>query len=255
MNNNFRILLINPPHIQKKGLYPRVVFEPLRLAYLAGYLRSKKYGVEIETLAEEGSIFSTINAVAERLGANLMILGTHGKRGMQHGVGSYALKVVADAPCPVVVVQKRSFRDGYRNIVFPVSNDVEPRQAVQWAKLVCKLFNAKLHIILQPEKDSGLRSRLMIILRQITDIFDKENVAYEVQTAPKASAFAEQVISHAVTLHADLVMIMTRPNIDVPGFSFSAWSEKLMFNQAQIPVMCINPVEIGYQYYEWSMLT
>ncbi len=215
---------------------------------------TKKYEVEIDTMAVEGSIFSTINEVAAQIKANLMILGTHGKQGLQHVFGSYALKVVIESPIPVVVVQKRSFKEGYRNIVFPISNDLEPRQAVQWAKLIAKLFSANISIFISPEKDPALKSRVAIITKQITDIFDQEKIPYHVTTAFKSTNFAEQVISYSVTLHADLVMIMTRPNIDIPGFSLSAWNERLMFNEAQIPVMCVNPVEFGYHYYEWIML-
>ena len=215
---------------------------------------SKKYEVEIETRAVEGSIFSTISKVASEIKANLMVMGTHGKKGLQHVFGSYALKVVVESPVPVIVVQKRAFSEGYKNIIFPVSNDLEPRQAVHWAKLIAKLFNAKIHIFQSPEKDAGLKSRLNIITRQITDVFDSENISYIVNAAEKSRGFAEEIISYGVILHADLIMIMTRPNIDVPGFSVAAWDERLMFNEAQIPVMGINPIEIGYHYYEWAML-
>ena len=215
---------------------------------------TKKYEVEIETMAVEGSIFSTIGTVAKEIKANLMVLGTHGKKGLQHVFGSYAMKVVEESPVPVIVVQKRAFKSGYKNIVFPVSNELEPRQAVQWAKLMAKLFNAKIHIYLSPEKDSVRRTSLAIITNQISSVFDAEGVQYEVSTAEKSTAFAQQVISYSVLNHADLIMIMTRPNVDFVGFSLSAWDEKLMFNEAQIPVMGINPVEYGYHYYEWSML-
>jgi nucleotide-binding universal stress UspA family protein len=216
---------------------------------------SKKYEVEIETKAVEGSIFSTISEVAAEIKANLMVMGTHGKKGLQHVFGSYALKVVVESPIPVVVVQKRSFREGYKNIILPVSNELEPRQAVQWAALMAKLFNAKIHICQAFEKDASLKARLGIVTRQITDVFDTEKVAYAVIPTSKTRNFAEEIISYGVTQHADLLMIMTRPNVDVPGFSLAAWDEKLMFNEAQIPVMGINPIEIGYHYYEWSMLT
>jgi len=215
----------------------------------------KKYEIVVDTLAEEGSIFTTINEVAEKLKANLMVLGTHGKQGLQHVFGSYALKVVGDSQIPVVVVQKRSFRDGYKNIVFPVSNDLEPRQAVQWAKLMGKLFQSEIHLFLSLEKDSALNARIQIITQQITDIFDDEKLPYTITHAEKAGSFADQVISYSVYKHADLVLMITRPNMDIPGFSLSAWSERLMFNDAQIPIMCINPVDYGYYYYEWSMLT
>jgi hypothetical protein len=150
----------------------------------------------------------------------------------------------------VIVVQKRSFKLGYHNIVFPVSNDLEPRQAVQWAKLIAKMFHAKIHIFLSPEIETGLKTRLKIITKQITDVFDEEKIIYCVETADKSNGFAEGVISYSVVHHAELIMIMTRPNINVSGFRLSAWDERLMFNEAQIPVMGINPVEIGYQYYE-----
>ena len=58
----------------------------------------KKYDVVVDTIAEEGSIFSTINEVAGRIKANMMILGTHGKKGLQHVFGSYALRVVSESP-------------------------------------------------------------------------------------------------------------------------------------------------------------
>ena len=214
----------------------------------------KKYLVEIDTLAVEGTIFSTISQVAKDVKANLMVMGTHGKKGFQHVFGSYALRVVVESPIPVIVVQKRSFRLGYNNIVFPVSNDLEPRQAVHWAKLMAKLFHAKIHIFLCPEKDLARKTSLNIITKQITDIFTEEKVSFLVKTAETANDFADQVISHSVIHHADLIMIMTRPNIDVSGFSLASWDERLMFNDAQIPVMGINPVEYGYHYYEWSML-
>ena len=215
---------------------------------------TKKYDVEIDTMAVEGSIFSTISTVAREIKANLMVMGTHGKKGLQHVFGSYAMKVVEESTVPVVVVQKRAFKSGYKNIVFPVSNDLEPRQAVHWAKLMAKLFKAKIHIYISPEKDTARRTALAIITKQITTVFDAEEVSYSIVTAEKSSAFAEQIISYSVIQHADLIMIMTRPNIDVVGFSLSAWDEKLMFNEAQIPVMGINPIEFGYHYYEWSML-
>ncbi len=214
----------------------------------------KKYAISVSTMALEGSIFSTINEVAVNIGANLMILGTHGKKGLQHVFGSYALRVVIESPIPVVVVQKRSFKEGYRNIIFPIHNDVEPRQKVQWVKLMSKLFNSKIMLFQALEKDSILNNRIKIITGQITDSFDKEKIPYEICQAAKASNFSEQLLAHAASNHGDLIMIMTRPNIDVPGFSLSAWDEKLMFNEAQIPVMCINPIELGDYYFEWITL-
>jgi len=220
---------------------------------LTGYKKHYEdtLGVVIETMHVEGSIFSAINDIATQIKANLMVLGTHGKKGIQHLFGSYALKVVLESPVPVIVVQKRNFGDGYRNIVFPVSNDLEPRQKVQWAKGISKLFNAKIHLFRSLEKDPVMNNRLEIITRQITRIFDESGLAYTIETSGKTTDFTEEVLTYAKTTGADMIMIMTRPNVDLPGFSLSGWDERLMFNEAQIPVMCMNPVELGTYYWEW----
>jgi len=237
--------------LKKKNVGPDYIEK--RLKEYKNYYE-KKYNVPIETIAEEGSIFSTINEVAARIKANMMILGTHGKKGLQHVFGSYALRVVTESTIPVIVVQKRSFKQGYQNIILPVSSDLESRQCVQWAKLISALFKSKISIFQATETDKGLNSRLKIITKQVTDAFEKDGIAYEVNLAEEKGDFAKQLISHAAVKHADMIMIMTRPNLDIPGFSMSSWDEKLMFNEAQIPVMCINPVDLGYYYYEWIQL-
>jgi nucleotide-binding universal stress UspA family protein len=213
---------------------------------------AKKNKIEIDTIAVEGSIFSAIQEVAHEIKANMMVLGTHGKKGLQKVFGSYALRVVLESPIPVFVVQKRSFGHGFKEIVFPVSNDLEARQKVQNALKIAKLFNSRIHIFQSKERDTALQNRVSIITRQITEIFDKEKVKYFAVQAEKASGYADQVLSYAVLKKADLIMIMTQPNVDVPGFSMSNWDEKLMFNDAQIPVMCTNPLDVVVNFWESS---
>ncbi len=214
----------------------------------------KETGVTVNTISREGSIFEVINEIAAEINAHMMILGTHGKLGLQHLFGSYALRVVLDSPCPVVVVQKRSFGNGYHKIIFPITNDLEVRQKVQWALLMAKLFNSKFLVYIANEKDPDLKNRLNIITHQITEIFDEKNVGYEIESAEKPGDFGKQIVSSAITHQSDLIMIMTIPQIDNPGFSVAGWDETMMFNEAQIPVMCINPTIIGKYYYEWITL-
>lgn len=211
----------------------------------------KKFNVDIETLVRYGNILKVIDKVAVELKANLMVLGTPGKQGLQHLLGSHALKVVLDSPCPVVVVQKRSFDNGYRNIVLPVSNELESRQAVAWVILISRLFNSKILLYQSHETDPAMVSRLNIIIQQISKVLDEEKVPYTVKVAAKPKDFATQVISYAVANKSDMIMIITMSGANVPGFMFSVWDERMMFNEAQIPVMCINPVELGAYYYDW----
>ena len=162
-------------------------------------LYENKFSVKIELLAREGNFLKVINKVATEIKANLMVLGTHGKQGLQHLFGSHALKVVLDSPCPVVVVQKRSFENGYHNIVLPISSDIEPRQSVEWILLMSRLFNSKIHLFQSMETDPVLKTRLNIITQQITKILDEKKVPFDIKTAETERDFSTQIISHAVT--------------------------------------------------------
>jgi nucleotide-binding universal stress UspA family protein len=255
---NYTVCILHVINKQTKSFLKK---EKLTIGYVEEQLKTLKetyeedQSVTVETIAREGSIFTIINDVATEIKANIMVLGTHGKQGMQHLFGSYALRVVLDSPCPVVVVQKRSFGKGYHKLVIPISNDLETRQKVQWVLLMAKLFNSKVCLFQANENDSALDSRIRIITGQITRVLGENTIPFEIIKAEKTGDFANQVITHSVKNLTDLIMIMTIPHIDVPGFSVSSWDETMMFNEAEIPVMCINPTELGNYYYEWLTLT
>jgi hypothetical protein len=123
---------------------------------------------------------------------------------------------------------------------------------VQWTANISKLFNSKIHLFQAIESDAVLNTRLNIITSQITKVLDEKALPYTLTLAEKPGDFAKQILSYSSKNFADLIIIMTEPNYDVQGFSYSKWSEALMFNEAQIPVMCINPFNLGSYYYQLS---
>ena len=58
-----------------------------------------------KTMAREGPARTGILDVAREIGADLIVMGTHGRSGFQHALlGSVAERVVHHSPCPVLVV-------------------------------------------------------------------------------------------------------------------------------------------------------
>lgn len=211
--------------------------------------------IEVETLTTEGSIFDKIHQSAKDKGAKLMVLGTHGKKGLQYLVGSYALKVVTKTPVPVIVVQKRGFNDGYNKIVFPVNGFTEARQQVRWAIHMARTFGSEINIFRQPQTDPSLKNKIKVVSAQIEEAFNKYKISYSIHEAEKQGNFAGQLITYASNVKADLIMIMTDADVFSPDFNAGAWDEKMMYNEPQIPVMCINPIMTGKLYYDFISLT
>ena len=68
---------------------------------------------EVEKMVERGVPFVEIIKTAKEKGADLIVIGTHGRTGIDHMLfGSTAEKVVRKAPCPVLTVRiaGREFR-------------------------------------------------------------------------------------------------------------------------------------------------
>lgn len=62
--------------------------------------------LEVETIVVKGVPFNEIINAATETGADLVVIGTHGRTGLSHVVmGSVAEKVVRKAPCPVLTVR------------------------------------------------------------------------------------------------------------------------------------------------------
>jgi len=65
-------------------------------------------GIGAKAALLDGTPAAEIAALARRAGADLIVMGTHGRTGLQHALlGSVAEKVVRTAPCPVLTVRMR----------------------------------------------------------------------------------------------------------------------------------------------------
>ena len=67
---------------------------------------ARKEGVEARALILTGFADEAIIEAAKREGADLIVMGTHGRRGAARlFLGSVAARVISTAPCPVMTVR------------------------------------------------------------------------------------------------------------------------------------------------------
>ncbi len=63
-------------------------------------------GLEVRYLLREGEPAAAIEQVVREQGCDLVVLGTHGRTGLDHLLmGSIAEKIIRHCPCPVLVVK------------------------------------------------------------------------------------------------------------------------------------------------------
>lgn len=68
---------------------------------------AKEVSVPVSTRLFEGAVAEEVRESAEQIGADLIVVPTHGRKGLAHALhlGSTAERIVRHAPCPVLVVR------------------------------------------------------------------------------------------------------------------------------------------------------
>lgn len=247
MSDKICILHIVDKHTKawlKKANHPLTHIDK-KLSSIADEIQ-KKHGIVIQTISREGSIFKTIGKVAEEINAELILLGSHGKTGIQKITGSYALKVITNSPVPVVVFHKPKFVKQFKKVVFPVDTSVATKQKLAWAVHMAERYNSVISIFQISETSDELNNKLKMVTDQVIKTFNNKKIKYTIEKAPGEGNFAKQVNNYALQTGADMIMIMTNAKEGLPNYILGPWDEKIIFNAEKIPVMCINPYPFDF---------
>lgn len=203
----------------------------------------KDTGIEYDTLVVSGSIFSEISDYASEKNVNMVLMGTHGIRGMQKFIGSNALKVIAGSKVPFLVVQDKPISETeFSDIVFPIDFTSETKEKVNWAVGIGKAFQSKVHIFKSPIMDSSLNKKVNVNLNFATRFLEQNKIKYDITVGKKSNDFAKETVEYAKKINADLLIIMTHKNLNIGTYILGADEQEIIANKHKIPVMCINPM-------------
>lgn len=210
--------------------------------------RAKQWGsAAVHKLVRIGSIFEDIGDAAAEIDASLILMGTHGMRGMQFLTGSRALRVITSSPVPFIVVQERAIKEGgYDSIVVPLDLHKETRQKLTLVADMAKTFNSKVHLLVPKEDDEFLHKQLVNHIKFANQYLDERGIQHDATIAEEDSNdFVKALVKHAIKVDADLITIMNLAQGNIFGVLGVPYEQEIITNEAQIPVMCMNPRETG----------
>jgi len=216
----------------------------VKLDSIALDAKSNAQNVVFEQLVRVGNIFDDIGDAATGVGASLIIMGTHGKKGMQYLVGSHALRVITNSSIPFIVVQLKGIDEhGYKNIVVPLDLHKETKQKLKLVAAVAKYFGSKVHLITPNESDEFLKNQLKRNIAFAQQYLRERNIDHDAKISNEdGSDFAKAILKYAVQLDADLITIMNLQKNSLMGILGSSYEQDMITNDAMVPVMCINPI-------------
>lgn len=198
--------------------------------------------IEIEFSAKDGNIYNAIKDKAEEISATFVVMGTHGIIGMQKLIGSKALKVIANSIIPFIVVQEKPSVDEYfSKIVVPIDFTVENKEKLKWAHYISVYFNSTMILYVVNITDKVLLKKVKANLLFAKKYFEEREINYEIHIAQSGKKFEDAIIEFSNTIKANGLLIMTTKDPQITDFIFGAEEQKIIANNAKIPVICINP--------------
>ncbi len=240
------------------GLVPPEAVEPtLRMLRQTAESSMRKWavsrklrGVPFEKLIEEGPIWPTLEAMIRGYDIDLVVMGTHGRTGMQKLLlGSIAEQVFRMASCPVLTVGPAA-RDEQRNeedlarILYATDFSPDSERAAAYALSIAQEHQAELtllHVVqdvsnVTPEGSGLLREYFAKRLRKLVPSTAELwcNLKYEVQFGEPVASILQQ----AALKNADLIVLGVKGGSHFPGHLPPATAYRVVC-QAPCPVLTI----------------
>lgn len=208
-----------------------------KLANLAVKIK-KTYGIETHTVFKTGNIIKEITKSAEEHDVILHVMGTHGKSGIQHIVGSFTLKVIKYSTVPVLVIQDEPGKTKYEKIVFPLELHPSSKQKIKFAKLLNKNAGSSFEFFVDYQDDKASFKRIKADLKQLSSIMDNHGIQYNETFAKPGGLFLKKIEQFAEEQNADAIMVTSDPD----KFSWNPFNseDKILYNKAKIPIIVIN---------------
>jgi len=207
---------------------------------------SNTYSVPVSFEIRKGSIFDRIPEVGEEIGAMLVVMGTHGIKGIQHLTGSYALKVIGHSKLPFVVNQGKKSKGSIKDLVLPIKFSQETKSKLSITASIAKHFDATIHIFISNEKEEFIKTKVKRELTFAKQYFTERKVKYEVEIAPEHGNFIPQLLDYSSDIDADMIAIVNASGDGgfLPDLFKGSGEIEVLNNKFHIPVIVMNPSQV-----------
>ena len=207
---------------------------------------SNTYDVRMNYEIRKGSIFDRIPEVAKEIEAMLIVMGTHGIKGIQHLTGSYALKVIGHSKIPFIVCQNKKSKGSIKDLVLPIKFSQETKSKLSITSSIAKHFNAIVHIFTANETDEFIRTKVNRELSFARHYFDERGIKYEVEMAPETGHFIPQMLDYSSDIDADMIAIVNSSGDGgfLPDLFKGSGEIEVLNNKYGIPTIVMNPSQI-----------
>lgn len=196
-------------------------------------------GIKLTEIIQNYKVFSEINELAKEIDIDLIVMGSHGSKGLsEFFVGSNTEKVIRTSTVPVLVIKQRRPSFKLEKVVFACDFKIENLYAFIHAVKLFSEYEAKINLVYvnRPSEyfitKAELDNRISYFMSKVRDQkLENKEIAYVTDYSVENG-----ILEYCKQITADLVAIPTHGRKGWAHFFVGSLGEK-MANHAHLPVM------------------
>lgn len=201
---------------------------------------AKESGIVVNILVVSGKVYEEVHKAAKKLKCSFIIMGTNGSHGLKKFIGSNALRVIREAPCPVISIKGKKHRTGCKTIVLPLDLTKETKEKVAKAIEIANLFGSTINLVSAiTSDDEFIINKLKRQMNQVHEFVLQHNVPCQIEFL-HGGDISEDTVEYAKKIKADLIMIMTQEETWTDIMFINSAAQKII-NESEVPVLSIRP--------------
>lgn len=200
-------------------------------------------GLICESSSAKGDVYVTTDKVAEKINANLIVVGLDAHVRIRSFLSSSAAsKFIKNAPCPVITIRSTAYVSGCKNICVPLDTSAESREKIPYVIQIAKYFGAGVRIVcIFDPNNSEYENEMLPYLQQIKKYIKDRGVSCTNKSIPSKTV-AEAIVEYANKNECDLIVQMNKTDLNLGEMFGGTMSQKIV-DISNIPVLTINPMK------------
>jgi len=203
-------------------------------------------GGKIDWKIREGNVVHEISNQAKYDDTSLIVVASHGISGFQDKfIGSNAYRLVAHAPCPVIVVRHGvEYDTDISRIVVPVDFEKDSIRIIPVVAGLANVYKAK--IVLVGMRDSSFKHVLLRIKNQmnLVERYIKEHADLEIEKEIISGRnLPKKLRSYAKEINADILAVRIHHSANPFVNMFRPFANDIV-NYTEVPVMVVPTMDM-----------
>ncbi len=200
---------------------------------------TEESGLECSFTIEHGKIVPVILDVAKSINARFIFVGSR-----KLSFGPITMRLIKEAPCPVVSIKGKFHRRGCKRIILPLDLTKDTTKKVEMTAELAKYFNAEVDVVsaYSPHKDFKL-IKLRLLIEQVEAYFVNKSIVCTTKlldVGTKIDIISKNLLDYADDENGDLLVIMIQQEMQIKEKIIGSLARKVIMG-SNIPILCLKP--------------